>query len=126
MIELALLKKHYSTILQLMPEDYEKSLGMLQNYLTDDQICAVLGSSNFVSANKMILDCLITRINNGTDLLDFCDQLQAITSEHKMNSLINVMRHGEFLRNKNVVACGLYYIARYRTECLSIAKRFSK
>ncbi|XP_065894902.1 uncharacterized protein [Dysidea avara] len=92
--EFDLLKKHYSTILHLMPDDYEKCVGRLQNYLTDDHICVILSSSNSVGANKVILDCLIERIRSETELLDFCDQLQAITSKHEMMSVINEIRHG--------------------------------
>jgi len=84
-----------------MPDDFEKSLGRLQNYLTDDQICVILSSNNSLSANKIMLDYLIARINNESELLDFCDQLQAITSEQDMTDLINLMRQGKSATNKN-------------------------
>ena len=71
--DFAQLKTHYHAILQLMPDNYEQSVGKLQNYISDDQICMILSSSNSTTANKIILDCLIERMNCRGDLLDLCD-----------------------------------------------------
>ena len=43
-------KQHYHTILQLMPYNYEQSVGKLQNYINDDQICMILNNSNSTTA----------------------------------------------------------------------------
>ena len=77
-----------------MPDDYELTVGKLQDYISDDQICAILSSSNFTSANKIILHCLIERMNCREDLLDLCYQLENITTSHDMKIVINEIRLG--------------------------------
>ena len=93
--DIALFKTHYHTILQLMPDNYEQSVGKLQNYISDDQICMILSSSNSTTANKMILDCLIERMSCREELLDLCDQLETISTSHQLNMLISEIRSGE-------------------------------
>ena len=78
-----------------MPENYEQSVGKLQNYINDDQICMILSSSNSTTANKMILDCLIERMSCREELLDLCDQLETISTSHQLNMLISEIRSGE-------------------------------
>ena len=78
-----------------MPDDYEQSVGKLLNYISDDQICMILSSSNSTAANKIILDCLIERMSRKEELLDLCDQLETITTSHQLNMLISKMRSGE-------------------------------
>ena len=74
-----------------MPDDYEVTVGKLQNYINDDQICAILSSSNPTIANKLILDCLIQRISCKEELLDLCDQLEIIAS-HDLKVVTKEMR----------------------------------
>ena len=93
-IEFTKLKAHYHTILQLMPDDYELTIGKLQDYISDDQICAILSSSNSTLANKIILDCLIERMSSGEELLDLCNQLENITTSHDLKIVINELRLG--------------------------------
>jgi len=88
------LKAHYSTILHLMPDDYEPTVGKLQNYISDDQICAILNSGNSSIANKIILDCLIERMSCREELLDLCHHLENITTSHDMKTVINEIRSG--------------------------------
>ena len=88
------LKTHYHTILCLMPDDYELTVGKLVNCISDDQICTILSSSNSTVANKMILDCLIERMRCREELLDLCDQLEIITTSHDMKIVINEIRLG--------------------------------
>ena len=88
------LKAHYHTILRLMPNDYELTIGKLQDYISDDQICTILSSSNSTVANKIILDCLIERMRCREELLDLCDQLEKITTSHDMKIVINEIRLG--------------------------------
>ena len=75
-----------------MPDDYEATVGKLQNYINDDQICAILSSSNPTIANKLILDCLIQRMSCKEELLDLCDQLESITASHDLKVVTNEMR----------------------------------
>jgi len=91
------LKTHYHSILQLMPDNYEQSVGILQNYISDDQICMILTSSNSTTANKIILDCLIQRMSCREGLLDLCDQLETISASHQLMMVINGIRSGENL-----------------------------
>ncbi|XP_065894140.1 uncharacterized protein [Dysidea avara] len=90
--DFTLLKTHYHTILQLMPDKYEQSVGKLQNYISDYQICMILSSSNSTTANKIILDCLIERMSCREELLDLCDQLETITTSHQLMIVISEIR----------------------------------
>ena len=94
MLDFSQLKTHYHTILQLMPDNYEQSVGKLQNYISDDQICMILSSSNSTTANKIILDCLIKRMSCREELLDLCDQLETITTSHQLMVVISEIRSG--------------------------------
>ena len=77
-----------------MPDEYELTVGKLQNYISVDQICSILSSSNSTRANKIILDCLIERMNYKEELLDLCHQLENITTSHDMKIVINEIRLG--------------------------------
>ena len=92
--DFTVLKAHYHTILHLMPDEYELTIGKLQDYISIDQICAILSSSNSTSANKIILDYLIERMSCTEELLDLCHQLENITTTHDMKVVINEIRLG--------------------------------
>ena len=88
------LKAHYHNILHLMPDDYELTVGKLQNYISFDQICIILSSASSSIANKLILDYLIERMSCREELLDLCDQLESITTSHDIKLIINKLRLG--------------------------------
>ena len=88
------LRTNYHAILHLMPDDYELTIGKLQNYISFDQICVVLSSNSPATANKIILDHLIERMSCREELLDLCDQLDSITTSHDMKMIINELRLG--------------------------------
>ena len=88
------LKVHYHTILHLMPDEYQLSIGKLVKYISDDQIGTILSSSNASVANKLILNCLIERISCKEELLDLCDQLESIIISHDLKVIINEIRQG--------------------------------
>ena len=90
------LKAHYHTILKLMPDNYEQSVGKLQNYISDDQICMILSSSNSTTANKTILDCLIEKMSCKEELLNLCDQLETIATSHQLLMVISEIRSGGY------------------------------
>ena len=94
-VDFTQLKTRYHSILQLMPDNYEQSVGMLLNYISDDQICMILSSSNSTTANKIILDCLIERMSCREELLDLCDQLETITASQQLKMMINEIRSGK-------------------------------
>ena len=77
-----------------MPDEYELTVGKLQDYISVDQICAILSSSNSTSANKIILDCLIERMSYKEELLDLCHQLENFTISHDRKIVINEIRLG--------------------------------
>ena len=77
-----------------MPDNYEPTVSMLINYISDAQICAILSSSNSATANKLILDFLIERMSCRGELLDLCDQLESITASHDLKVVINEIRLG--------------------------------
>ena len=79
-----------------MPDDYEQSIGKLQNYFSDEQICTILYSSDYTSANKLILDYLIERMSCKEDQLDLCDQLEKIAeASNELKTIIQEIRSGE-------------------------------
>ena len=77
-----------------MPDEYELTVGKLQEYISVDQICTILNSSSSTIANKIILDCLIERMSCGEGLLDLCDQLENISTSHDLKTVINEIRFG--------------------------------
>ena len=81
-----------------MPDNYEQSVGKLQNYISDDQICMILSSSNSTTANKMILDCLIERMSCREELLDLCDQLESISTSHQLDMLISEIKSSRYFK----------------------------
>ena len=88
------LKAHYHTILHMMPDEYELSVGKLINYISDDQIGTILSRSNASVANKLIVDCLIERISYKEELLDLCDQLESFITSHDLKIVTNEIRLG--------------------------------
>ena len=93
-IDFNVLEAHYHSILHLIPDEYELTIGKLQNYISDDQICTILNSSNSTLANKVILDCLVERISCREGLLDLCDQLESITASSDLRIITNELRLG--------------------------------
>ena len=77
-----------------MPDEYELTVGKLQDYISFDQICSILSSSNSTSANKIILDCLIEKMSHREELLDLCHQLENIIVSCDMKVVINEIRLG--------------------------------
>ena len=73
------MKSKCDAIVQLLPDDYEKTLQAIQDHLTDDEICEVLGSPNHVIANKTILNFLMEKVKCIVDILKFCEWLVKIT-----------------------------------------------
>ena len=82
-----------------MPVEHLSTLDCLQDYLTDDCICVVVGSVNANLANKMMLDCIISKLTCKEDLLDFFDQLEKISGVDSLRSIVNDLRQGCYLLN---------------------------
>ena len=77
-----------------MPDEYELSVGKLVNCISDDQIGAILSSSNANVANKLLLNCLIERISCKEELLDLCDQLESVIASQDLKVIISEIRLG--------------------------------
>ena len=74
------MKPKYDDIVQSLPSDYEKTLQVVQDHLTDDQICDVLTTPNYTIANKTILNYLMEKVKCEGDVLEFCNHLEKIAS----------------------------------------------
>ena len=90
------MRSKYDDIVQSLPSDYEKTLQVLQDNLTDDQICDVLSSPNYTIANKTILNLLMKEIQFTASSVEFCDRLEHITSllhdPGKLAAILNELR----------------------------------
>ena len=84
-------------ILQSLPMDYENTLNLLQNYLTDDQLCQILSSSNYSTANKIILNSLIEKFKESVNIPELCKKLELIASlstSKQLSSIVNELKKG--------------------------------
>ena len=79
--------------------EHLSTVDCLQDYLTDDCICVVVGCTDAIMANKMILDCMVSKLSSKEDLLDFFDQLEKITGTHNLEPIVNELRQGWYFPN---------------------------
>jgi len=96
-IELFEIKIRYRDILHLMPDDYNQTLKNLQNDISDDEIAGILGCHHSNVANKQILDCLIQKIETREKMLDFCDQLEKISTSQDLRTIIVEIQTGKYV-----------------------------
>ena len=86
------MRSKYDDIIQSLPSDYERTLQVVQDYLTDDQICDVLTSPNYTIANKAMVNCLMEKMKCTDDIVEFCDLLEKITMVHlDPDSLVKII-----------------------------------
>lgn len=91
-VDVQLIRSKFGDILHCLPLDYEKTLQIIQDYLTDEHICIVLSNSDHSTANKAMLDCLLEKANHSGGLLQFCDQLEKILPlSSNQESLANII-----------------------------------
>ena len=69
--------------------EHLSTLDCLQDYVTDDCICVVVESVNANLANKMMLDCIISKLTFG-----FFDQLEKISGVDSLRSIVNDLCQG--------------------------------
>ena len=109
-LALHLLRSKYDVIVQSLPSDYEKTLQVVQDNLTDDQICDVLTSPNYTIANKTILNYLMEKVKCTANIAEFCDLLEKITSllpdPGILITIVNELRTGTLMMLK----CMLFMI----------------
>jgi len=103
-VDFSQLKDHFHTILQLMPDDYEQSVGILQTHFSDEEICDILFSDNCRIAKSKILNCLIKRLTCKEDLLDLCSQLEKIANSHDLIEILKKIKAG------NITMCVRMYV----------------
>ena len=94
-----------------MPDDYEQSIGKLQNHFSDEQICDILCSSNCKVANNKILNCLVEKLKCKEDLLDLCDQLEKITASHDLLAIIVDIKSG--MSNQEFIVLSIKPMLKY-------------
>ncbi|XP_065910127.1 uncharacterized protein [Dysidea avara] len=86
------LARRYTNLVMSMPPNYQKTLHHLQDHISDDQISTILECRDYVTSNKMILDCLVMKVHCKDDLLNLCDQLSNVTGSPTMLGLVNDIR----------------------------------
>ena len=77
-IDFVELRSYYVDIVRNMPDDYLKTVQLLESNLCAVHISEVLYSSFVLDANQAILTYLLEKANYNADVLDFCE---ALTSE---------------------------------------------
>ena len=80
-----------------MPDDYMNTVSQLERHLTGDHIGSILECTDVFTANQRILDCLIEQVNTKEGLLDFCEQLNSITSAPTLTSVIQSVKRGVYV-----------------------------
>ena len=93
---------HYDAILHLMPQDYGLTLDRLRPNITDDEMAPILGIDDHNLANRKILNCLIQKLKNREQMLDFCDQLEKVITSQDLKTITDEIRSGKFVCNTGV------------------------
>ncbi|XP_065903832.1 uncharacterized protein [Dysidea avara] len=76
----AVLKKHYHTLLKNLPEDHMTTLGRLSQTteLSDQIVDQVISCSSSEESNQQILDYLIVTLKRDSGLLEFCSTVEKL------------------------------------------------
>jgi len=92
-IGVAVLKKHYHTLLKSLPEDHMITLGRLsQNTeLSDQTVDRVISCSSSEESNQQILDHLIMKVKRDNDLLEFCSTVEKLS---ETSAVVETLRAG--------------------------------
>lgn len=89
---------HFNKILENLPDDYEATLGILQDNFTDESIVAVLSCDSVREANRTMLNTLVETVHSTEDVLELCEQLEKINGPADLFDTLMLMKQG---------ACGL-------------------
>ena len=84
----------YNDILHLMPKDFIQTLNVLQQDITVDEIAFILKSDDHDVANRKILNCLIQKMKNREQMLDFCGQLEKLITSQDLKTIVDEIRTG--------------------------------
>ena len=88
------LHKYYRDIVRSLPDNFLGSVQQLQHILTDEQITSILGCTSSLAANQKVTDCLIEKVENKANILDFCEHLRKIKNSSKLQNTIEHLRKG--------------------------------
>ena len=75
-----------------MPDDYLKTVQLLESRLCDVHISEVLYSSSALDADQAILTSLLEKANYKADALDFCEALVSLNSSQLVNVVDNLRK----------------------------------
>ena len=81
-IDFSIVKARYVEMIACLPENYEATIGTLQNQLSNSDICEILTLTS--GHNQKILNCLILKLRSKEDLFDFCESLEKINGAHAL------------------------------------------
>ena len=81
-----------------MPKDYGLTLDGLQEDITADEMAPILGIDNPDVANRKILNCLIQKLKNREQMLDFCHQLEKVITSQDLKAITDEIKSGNFVR----------------------------
>ena len=85
---------HFNKILENLPDDYEATLGILQDNFTDESIAAVLSCDSVREANKTILNTLVETVHSTEDVLELCEQLEKINGPADLFDTLMLIKQG--------------------------------
>ena len=77
-----------------MPKDYSQTLNLLKQNITDDEMACILETDNPDLANRKILNCLIQKMKNREQMLDFCDQLEKVITSQDLKKITDEIKTG--------------------------------
>ena len=97
----AVIRKHYNDLWMSLPEDYMDTLHQFNSSKPGDitDASSIIGIADLVSScknpNKMMLDLLISTVNNDIQLLGFSYMLgKIVKAEHSKVAVIKSFRKG--------------------------------
>ena len=86
------LRSYYVDIVRNMPDDYLKTVQLLESRLCAVHIYDALDSSSALDANQAIVTCLLEKANYKADVLDFCEALVPLKSSQLANVVDNLRK----------------------------------
>ena len=86
----------FNKILENLPDDYEATLGILQDNFTDESIAAVLSCDSVREANRTMLNTLVETVHGTEDVLELCEQLEKINGSADLFDTLMLMKQGVY------------------------------
>ena len=86
------LRSYYVDIVQSMPDDYQKTVQLLESRLYAVHITKVLYSLYALDADQVIVTCLLEKASYKADVFDFCEALVPLKSSQLVNVVDNLRK----------------------------------